>query len=234
MFDPQSHLELKAEILARLAADRVLLDQLRSEVRLLRSHVRRIHPRTATALSLVATDGGNNSLRFDPFLVQIVRVVDSSNNAYCLEAITPTTDVLALSALQFHPDGKPKTALGEMMEYLGVRTLPELSPMIPEKTRDGSSSAVWVRTYRELVEWAILFHIIRRKDFATDTLRVFDGLLRSLYFSGDLFRRYREGLLEGIQHQWEKGKRRLYLVGVAKYSKVLERYRLAMALEQIL
>jgi hypothetical protein len=217
-----------------LEADRHLLDRLREEIRPLRHRVRRIQPRTATSLSLVAADGGNNSLRFDPFLIQIVRVVDSSNNEYCLEALTPTTDVFALSAAQFDPDGSPRTPLGEMMDFLGIRTLPELSPMIRSRTDGAPTNRYWVEAYRELVEWAILFSLVRKKDFATDTLLALDGLLRTFYFQPELFARFREGMREAIERQYERNRRRIYLVGIAKRSQALERYRLAMALEKTL
>lgn len=234
MFDPQSHNELKQEIIARLAADKAMLDALRQEIRPLRPNVRRIQPRNATSLSLVGTDGGNNSLQFDPFLVQIVRVVDSANNEYCLEAITPTTDVDALSQKQFHPDGSPRTPLGQMMHYLNVRTLPQLSPMIRQNPAGRPTSPKWVQAYRELTEWAILFAIVRNKDFATDTLVVYDGLLRSKHFAPGLFGKFQQGLWEAIEQTFEKSRRRIYIAGVAKYSKVLERYRLVMALENVL
>lgn len=234
MFDPQSYDQLKQEILTSLTSDRALLDRLREEVRPLRYGVRRIQPRSTTSISLVAADGGNNSLRFDPFLVQIVRVVDSSNNEYCLEAVTPTTDVLALSAKQFAEDGSPRTPLGELMDYLGVRTLPDLCPMIRSNTGGVPTNSYWVQAYRELVEWAILFRLVRKKDFATDTLIVFDGLLRTFYIHPELFPRFASGLKEGIEKQYEESRRRIYLVGVAKYSKALDRYRLSMALERVL
>jgi hypothetical protein len=234
MFDPQSYDQLKHEIHTSLTADRQLLDQLREEIRPLRYGVRRIQPRSTTSISLVAADGGNNSLRFDPFLIQIVRVVDSSNNEYCLEAVTPTTDIFALSAKQFTDDGTPLTPLGELMDYLGVRTLPDLCPMIRRHIEGSPTNPYWVAAYRELVEWAILFRLIRRKDFATDTLIVFDGLLRSFYIHPDLFPRFADGLREGIERQYEGSRRRLYLVGVAKDSKVLDRYRLSMAVERVL
>lgn len=234
MFDPQTQNQLRETVRSSLAADRVLLDQLRAETRPLRHQARRIQPRTTASISLVATDGGNNSLRFDPFLIQIVRVVDSSNNEYCLEAVTPTMDVLALSRQQFDSTGQPVTALGEMMAYVGARTLPDLSPMIRRGFESRPTNSYWIEAYRELVEWAILFRLVREKDFATDTLIVFDGLLRTFYFEPGLFTRYQEGLREGIEQQWERSRRRIYLAGVAKHSKALERYRLAMALERVL
>src|SRR5207249_2791894 len=95
MIDPESQRDLRAQIAERIAGDRALLDQLRAEVRPLRPEVRRIQPRTTTAISLVGTDGRNNAIPFDPFLIQLVRVVDSSRNEYCLEAISPTTRVAA-------------------------------------------------------------------------------------------------------------------------------------------
>src|SRR2546423_1404178 len=81
---------LKEQISARVVEDRAVLDELRAEIRPLRTAVRRILPRTTTAISLVGTDGGNNAIPFDPFLIQIIRVVDSSNNEYCLEVISPS------------------------------------------------------------------------------------------------------------------------------------------------
>jgi hypothetical protein len=233
VIEPESIAQLKDEIEERLRVDRGVLDELRAEIRPLRDHTRRIHPRTATTISLVATDGGNNRIHFDPFLIQLVRVVDSSNNEYCLQAVTPTTDVLALGEQQF-ANGEPVTALGELMAFLGVRSLPELSHMI-HPPRDGRpASAGWVMTYRSLVEWAILFKIIRTKDFATDTLIVFDGLLRSKLFARDNFTRMMRGIGDAIEEKRRTQKRQLYLVGVAKHNAVLARYQLAMALERIL
>lgn len=234
MIEPESQQQLASTIRERMAADRALLDQLRAEIRPLCSRVRRVQPRSTTSVSLVGTDGGNNRLQFDPFLVQLVRVVDSSNNEYCLEAITPTTSVAALGAQQFTPTGQPRTPLGQMMAYLGVRELPELTPMIRSNDGDRPTSPSWVQVYRELVEWAILFTLVRVKDFGTDTLIVCDGLLRSKVFAGTLFARYRQGLEEGIERQRRRNRRRIFLAGVAKHSKVLDRYRLAMALERLL
>lgn len=225
---------LHEEIAASLRADRALLDTLRAEIRPLRDQMRQLNPRTTTSISLVGTDGGNNQVRFDPFLVHIVRVVDSSANQHCLDVITPTTSVAALAARQFHPDGTPQTPLGRLMAYLGVRTLPQLSQMIRANEDGRPVSPSWVKSYRELVEWAILFSVVREKDFGTDTLIVYDGLLRARAFAGNLFQRTIQGIAEGIQLQQQRHRRRLFLAGVAKHSKVLDRYRLAMALEGVL
>lgn len=216
-----------------MAADHIVLDELRAEIRPLASGVKTIQPRQTTSVSLVAADGGNNRIEFDPFMVQLVRVVDSSANEYCLEAITPTTNVDALSARQFHPDGSPATALGYLLKYLGLKSLPDLSPMIPKPKPGEPVSPSWVQVYRELVEWAVLFKIIRTKDFATDTLIVVDGLLRSKVFAGTLFPQMLDGIWEGILEH-KKRRRNVWLAGVAKTSKVLSRYRLAMALEGVL
>jgi hypothetical protein len=104
-----------------------------------------------------------------------VRVVDSSNNEYRLEAVSPTTPIDKLDKRQFEWDGTPRTALGEMMAFLGVDSLPALSHMIRPTDKGKPVSPSWVQVYRELVEWAILFAILK-KDFGTDTLIVCDGL----------------------------------------------------------
>lgn len=233
LIDPKSHNQLKEEISKSIDADKKLLDELREEIKILRNNVRRIQPRVTTSISLVATDGGNNRIQYDPFLVQLIRVVDSSNNEYCLESITPSTSVSALSQKQFNDNGSPATPLGEMMAYLGVNKLEKLSHMI-RSNDDRPTSPSWIQVYRELVEWAILFAIIKNKQFGSDTLIVFDGLLRSKVFAEDLFRKYLKGIEEFIKLHQSEYRRRIYLVGMAKHSKVLTRYRLAMALEKIL
>lgn len=233
MIDPASQAQLKEAIADCIGTDQGVLDALREEIRPLRSATRRIQPRTTTSISLVGTDGGNNQLQFDPFLIQLVRVVDSSNNEYCLEAVSPTTPVQKLSARQFAADGLARTALGEMMTFLGVDSLPALSHMIRPTDKGKPVSPSWVQVYRELVEWAILFAILK-KDFGTDTLIVCDGLLRSKVFAEHRFQLLLQGMRDRIDAQWNKSRRQVYLAGVAKHSKVLSRYRLAMALEGVL
>jgi hypothetical protein len=233
MIDPATQVDLKAAINECIGADRAILESLRAEIRPLKTRTRRIQPRETTSISLVATDGGNNQLQFDPFLIQLIRVVDSSNNEYCLEAVSPTTPIDKLSARQFVANEHPASALGELMCALDVKSLPKLSHMIRPATNGKPISPSWVQVYRELVEWAILLRVLR-KDFGTDTLIVCDGLLRSKVFAGDLFQKLLRMLEARIKEQWDVSRRRIYLVGVAKHSKVLDRYRLAMALEGVL
>jgi hypothetical protein len=233
MLDPKSQADLRNAIADCITSDQGILDTLRQEISILKPATRRIQPRSTTSISLVGTDGGNNQLQFDPFLVQLVRVVDSSNNEYCLEAVSPTTPVELLSSRHFEVDGTPLSAMGEMMAFLGVRSLTALSHMIRPNDAGRPVSPSWVQVYRELIEWATLFSLLR-KDFGTDTLIVCDGLLRSKVFSGDLFARLRDGIEERIQEQWRRNHRKIYLAGVAKHSKVITRYRLAMALEGVM
>lgn len=233
MIDPASQAQLREGIAECIGADQGVLDALREEIRPLKNAARRIQPRSTTSISLVGTDGGNNQLQFDPFLIQLVRVVDSSNNEYCLEVVSPTTPIQKLNDRQFSKDGSPRTALGEMMAFLDVDSLQMLSHMIRPTTEGKPVSPSWVQVYRELVEWAILFAILK-KDYGTDTLIVCDGLLRSKVFAKDLFQRLLRGMADRISAQLSGSRRRVYLAGVAKHSKVLSRYRLAMALERVL
>lgn len=173
-------------------------------------------------------------------MVQLVRVVDSSNNEYCLEAVTPTTDRDSVNGRHFNIDGSPRTALGKMMTKLlpeGQRALWNLTTMIPRPPLPGSRidpiSPSWVQVYRELTEWAVLLELVSELNYGSDTVIIADGNLRSKVFKGELFISYRDLLAAAIQTQ-RKAKRNIYVAGVAKHSKVLQRYRLAMAIEGVM
>lgn len=195
-------------------------------------------PRSTTAVSLVASDGGNNRLLLDPFTIQFVRVVDSYGKEFCIDAVLSTTDTDVLSRRQFDADGNPATLLGKMMHDLAAATLSELSHMIPRgetvRTEPERVSLSRVPVYRDLCEWAVLYDRICRQTFASDTLIVRDGLLRSKIFRGDRFTAWRQKVEEAIDRIEREDKRRVYLVGIAKRSKVLTRYNLALMLENIM
>ena len=232
MIDQDTYRQLKDEIEAQTAVDRQVLDKMRGQVRPLTGRTKRIHPRSATSVSLVATDGGNNSLRFDPFMVQVVRIVDSNDNELCLEIITPTTPLVDLNARQIDADGRPLTSLGRLMKALKVPSLQKLSHFIVDGGDGLPKSETIVQVYRELVEWAVLYDLMK-KDFGSDTLIVFDGDLRSKAFANNLFSRYGE-LLQAEIDRHARQHRSIFLVGVMKSSSVLSRYRLAFALEGVL
>ncbi len=239
MFNIEALPELRRTIRDRAQADKKLLDEIRDEAHLFACDVRTIKPRSTTAVSLVASDGGNNKLTFDPFYVQLVRVMDSYGKQLCLDAVSPTTDTEELSKNQFNSDGSPRTALGKMMIGLGVEplTLNKLSPMIPDgrtiREKPEGISPSWVLVYRDICEWAVLYERICHDSFATDTLIVRDGLLRSKIFRGEFFRTWRKKVEEAIARIYRQDHRQVFLVGVAKHSKVITRYQLAMAIENI-
>ena len=68
MINFDSHKELQKNISERIKEDKEVLIQLRQEISVLKSNIRRIQPRNTTSISLVGTDGGNNKIQYDPFI----------------------------------------------------------------------------------------------------------------------------------------------------------------------
>lgn len=231
MIDPDRLGDLKAAMDRCVEQDRHVLEELREAVRPLRPNTKRIHPRSTTAIALVGTDGGNNQIAFDPFLVQLVRVVDSNRSEYCLEIVSPRTDLRELASQHVNGDA-PRTQLGHLMKALGVATFDQLSHMISAPPAQPKPS--WINVYRELIEWSVLLSLVRDHQFASDVVIVRDGFLRSKVFRGYLFRDYRQLLEDAIASQFARRRRRIFLSGIAKRSKVIQTYRLALALEGVL
>lgn len=230
-------IEFIRERIQQLAeGDRGRLEQLRAEVRSLKHQVQPIHPRTTTTVALVATDAGEHFIAFDPHLFYVLRVVDSSGRLVFRDVLTHGMDVEGLNRWHFDGRGAPRTALGRLMVDLGVRTLWELSPMIPDPgTPPDGRNRRWLQDYRDLGEWAALYDFLtnEQQTFAAETVVVRDGFLRSKLFTGDLFARMWERIGRALEERRAAGQR-VYVAGIAKRSRVLDRYRVAMLLEGVL
>lgn len=220
MFLPEQLPGLRSKIRAQAARESEVLHALVDQARAMAPHVRPIRPRTATAVALTAADGGNNAVAFNPFSLQIVRIVDSAGKELFLDVVSPATDIGELSRRHL----EDRTALGRLMADVGATHLRELSPVLSGRSR------TWVEAYRDLCEWATLYDLVCHHDFATDTLIVRDGLLRATIFSGDVLIRLGRLLRAAIDRQALDNNRRVWLAGLAKKTKVLDSYRLAMSL----
>jgi len=224
-----------------VSKDKDQLERLRQEVRGLKDEVRPIRPRTTTTIGLVAADAGESLIAFDPHLFYVLRVVDSSGQTFFRDVLTYWMDVETLNRRHFDENGAPRTPLGRLMTDLGVQTLWELSPYIPDPhTPLERRNRRWLQDYRDLSEWAVLYDFLTNphRVFATNILVVRDGFLRSKLFArhprnGYLFARMWERIHEAME-RYRKAGRRIYVVGIAKKSKVLDRYRLAMFLEGVM
>jgi len=87
VFDPDRLPELKTLVREATRGDSGLLDEVMRDVAMLRHSVTTIQPRNTNSISLVASDGGNNSLEFNPFSLHVVRVVDTFGDELFLDVI---------------------------------------------------------------------------------------------------------------------------------------------------
>jgi hypothetical protein len=221
MFDPARLPELKILVREATRGEKSLFDDVMRDVALLRP-VTTIQPRNVNSISLVASDGGNNRLDFNPFSLQVVRVVDTFGDELFLDVISPSTDTVALGQRHLDDAGSP---LGRLMRDLKTPTLSQLSPMIPARPGAGR----WPLVYRDLCEWAVLYDLVCHEPWRNDTLIIRDGLLRTVIFADGLLIRLYELIKTAIQNH----KRDIFVVGMAKHSRLVERYRLAMAVADV-
>jgi len=231
MLNPADMESLKKFIRELIESDATRLEELRRQTRDFRNRVHPIRPRTSTVVSIVAADGGDNSFEFDPYMAYVTRVVDSYGKVLFLDTLSPFSDIRALSKRHLEEE----TPLGRLMRDLGVEKLWELSPMIPSpETPEAEIKPGWVKVYRDLGEWAALYDYLIRGNFPNHTLVVRDGLLRSKIFANDFFPKMWDRIRENLRQVYERDRRKVFVVGLAKRSKVLDRYHLAFFLENVL
>lgn len=177
------------------------------------------------AVAFVAADGGNRPIGeegegFNPDMVEMVRVVDSLGRERFLDAVTArqTTAELVRQARDSEP-------LRVLCEDLGVSNIGGLTPL------EGKDPRQMVRTYREIAEWAVIYHLTVKKEWGSDTVLVREGPLRSLHFHPDIFRRL-DGRFRAAYSKHKKDGVTVSLVGVSKTSAILSRLSVALTLEK--
>ena len=233
MIDPATLTGLRSSIKEEILAERSLLEELIEDVKPLKSRQHRIAPRSSTAVAMVGTDGGNNSFVFDPFDLHIVRIVDSSRNELFVKVLSSQSSIDRLSKSHFDHHGRATDMVGALMEAVGVRHLRELSHMLGTDSKGRAKNRGWIYDYRQIVEWAVLLSLILQKEYGTDTLFLFDGLLRTKVFFPGIFPKIQKLIAQKFEEA-KKSKRHLYLCGIAKKNKLLTRYRLAMLGQKVL
>lgn len=245
MFDQEERQTLIDDVRTAAFADRTILDDLIKDIRRfgLRGQVRRIQDYTIPSIAITSTDGGNHKFIFNPFRHQVIRVVDSSGQTLGLKAITLTTNLRKLSASEFKdPTTGLPTPVGRLMQDVGAavgenitelnQLCPSIPKEIPQQTEDKDNTA-WVMSYRDLWEWAVLYSRIMDATFPQSTLIIRDGVLRTKLFASNYFRVIGDLLAERIDWIRRRERKEIYLVGLAKSSSVVDRYGLALAIENV-
>jgi hypothetical protein len=129
MFDREQLDDLRRQVREQAARDARLLDKLLAEARDMTGDVRTIRPRQGTSVALMAADGGNNAVAFNPFELRIIRVMDSAGRQLMLDVVSPAADIGDVS--RRHLDqGRPCTALGNLMAVRPPRRASQPQPRI--------------------------------------------------------------------------------------------------------
>jgi len=204
-----------------------LIGELRQAVQALQ--VKPLGTRPCRTIAPVATDGGENRLSFEPLNLEIIRVVDSNGVDLVQEIIPLSEDPSGLeSCVQRIPE------LQKLLDILGV-PFGELSYFLGGHASRADADRrpdlrAQVRSFRDVVEWAVLLDLATR-DWPVQVLLLRDGLLRSKTFKRTTFPRLDRAFRAAFESQAGAAKKRVFLLGVAKTSAVLSKLSLALLLQ---
>jgi hypothetical protein len=196
------------------------LNELRELVKTL--NVVELGYRPCYAIAPVATDGGENRLTFEPISIEIIRVVDSEGRER-IQKIIPITSDPDIFKNYF----KEIPILSRFLERLDIK-YEDISYFLPQKKSEEETIDVRgaVRTFRDVIEWAVLLDMAWEPERST-VLLLRDGLLRSKSMKEPTV----QALAKSFQEAYnEKG---TLLAGVAKKARVLNYFSLAMTLENV-
>lgn len=221
--------EIKKRVFNAYKDEEPVLQEFRGFAKQLKNDIKPIRPYSVNAVSFVSSDGGDNRLYFNPAVVELVRVVDSKGNQCALDAIAGNS-----KANDFNERAKNESPLlveplRKLCEDLKMNVL-DLSYLLRGIEEPGKSTGA-VRVYRDIVEWAVLYDLIKYRDWGDDTIIVREGMLRTKSFKRKVFPEIDKLIREAYRKHKQKN-RIVSLVGVAKQSAVLSRLSVALEIEE--
>ena len=218
--------DLKAKMATAVEQESSQVEELRQEARTLT--VRKLGYRPCKTVAPLATDGGENRLSFEPLNLEIIRVVDSEGKELIQEIIPISED-----DSMFRDMTERHEVMRRFLKVLDIG-FDDLSYLLGGQHRDETKSRndmrARVRHFRDIVEWAVLLDLAF-KEWPVDVLLLRDGLLRTKSVKRETFPKLDRAFRSVFEGQTTAGKRRVFLLGVAKTSAVLSKLSLAMMLE---
>ena len=223
--------EIKRRIFDAYKSEEPVLKEYREYARRLKNDVKQIMKYSVNAVSFISSDGGDNRLYFNPATIELVRVVDSLGYQCALDAIAANSQVNELN-IRIHA-GADNPLLVEPLKRLchDLKTdVVGLSYWLTALGKQGKSTRA-IRMYRDIVEWAVLFDLMKYREWGSDTIIVREGMLRTKSFNREIF----PEIDRQIRDAYQKHKRKkitISMVGVAKHNAVMSRLSVALELEE--
>ncbi|PJJ76186.1 hypothetical protein BXY57_1792 [Thermoflavifilum aggregans] len=221
--------EIKKRVFDAYKNEEPVLYEFREFAKRLKNDIKRIKPYSVNAVSFVSSDGGDNRLYFNPATVELVRVVDSLGNQCALDAIASNSKASELNTRVDTTSPLLVQPLLKLCQDLNTDVV-GLSYLLKGLGEPGKSTGA-VRIYRDIVEWAVLYDLMKYREWGSDTIIVREGMLRTKSFKRDIFPEI-DRLIRKAYEDHKKKNITVSLVGVAKQSAVLSRLAVALELEE--
>jgi hypothetical protein len=220
--------EIKRRVFDAYKNEDPVLQKFREYARRIKNDVKPIRPYSVNAVSFVSSDGGDNRLYFNPAVIELVRVVDSRGNQCALDAIAGNSKAADFN--ERAKNGSPLLVepLRKLCEDLKMNVL-DLSYLLKGIEEPGKSTGA-VRVYRDIIEWAVLYDLMKYREWGSDTIIVREGMLRTKSFKLTVFP-LMDKLIREAHEKHKQKKISVSMVGVAKQSAVLSRLSVALELE---
>jgi len=223
--------EIKKRVFDAYKNEEPVIHEFREFARRLKNDVKPIRPYSVNAVSFVSSDGGDNRLYFNPATVELVRVVDSLGNQCALDAIASNSKASELNTRVEKTSPLLVEPLRKLCQDLNTNVV-GLSYLLKGLGESGKSTGA-VRIYRDIVEWAVLYDLMKYRVWGSDTIIVREGMLRTKSFKRKIFPQLDQLIREAYQEH-KKENITVSMVGVAKQSAVLSRLSVALELEETL